>query len=104
MIQQSISSDDTCTFPEYSCPRGEYLSNRIDKLAEIKIQAQQYENYKNNSIEIDCWERDDGRLYLEGDTNLVTLIVVSSLTGFFLLITVTMYCADKRTDNNSFKN
>lgn len=98
MIQKSINSDSTCTFAERSCPHGENLSNRIDKLVDIKNQAQEYENYKNNSIEIDCWEGDDGRLYLEGDTHLVTLIVVASLTGFFLLVTIGCYCSEKERE------
>ena len=41
----------------------------------------------HNNETIDCYEY-NGQIYLNNDSKLETLIVIGSLTGFFLLISI----------------
>lgn len=84
-----------CTFKETNCREGESISDRLEAIIDANITVQPYLQNIHNNETIDCYEY-NGKIYLNNDSKLETLIIIGSFTGFFLLISICCCCYQER--------
>lgn len=103
MFIDSVGDDlGDCTFKEANCREGESISDRLEAIANANSTVQPYLQSIHNNETIDCYEY-NGQIYLNNDSKLETLIVIGSLTGFFLLISICC-CYQERNGSKDKEN
>ena len=96
-----------CTFDEKNCRKGESISDRLKAIENANVTVQPYLNSIYNNETINCYKYNED-IYLNNDPMLEILIILGSITGFFLLISITFcyryknYKKVKPTTNSNF--